>query len=368
MSDDMRPAGPAENTDAATAPARWLLDAAADGRVALTQTFALSRAVVRDAAERWPDWWDAELFGSPHREADMRVLEALHAGLRRLRLVRRRGRKLFATARGRELAADPAALIVELASDLGGGDAFTNTVANAVIDVLARAEWCEHDQLVGPALRAARRGGWRDPDGNPPDERDVSWVVGEVLCRGEAYGLIARRRDRSEPRRWHSLIALTPAGRAALGHERREGEHATTLVFDAELLSVRAEDVHGVSALLAVASHDHLTALHDAILDAFGLDDDHLYSFWLDGRFWGEPSTEFARPGMPDTDPPTADVLLAELDLEIGHRIAYVFDFGDEWRVALTLRERIDDDTGPSPRVVKRHGAPPPQYPPLDDE
>jgi hypothetical protein len=85
----------ASGVDEATAPARWLLDAAAGG-VALTQTNALARAVVREAAERWPDWWDAELFGAPHREADLAVLSALHEGLRRLRLVRRRGRWLYA--------------------------------------------------------------------------------------------------------------------------------------------------------------------------------------------------------------------------------------------------------------------------------
>jgi hypothetical protein len=65
--------------DEATAPARWLLDAAAEG-VALTQTHALARVVVREAAERWPGWWDAELFGPPHRETDLAVLSALHEG------------------------------------------------------------------------------------------------------------------------------------------------------------------------------------------------------------------------------------------------------------------------------------------------
>jgi hypothetical protein len=131
----------------ATAPARWLLDAAADGGVALTQTNALARAVVREAAERWPGWWNADLFGPPHREADMAVLEALHEGLRRLRLVRRRGRKLHAAVRGRELAEDPTALLRTLASDLGGDDPFTEMVAGEVVDTLATRAPCTHDEL-----------------------------------------------------------------------------------------------------------------------------------------------------------------------------------------------------------------------------
>jgi hypothetical protein len=88
--------------------------------VALTQTNVLARAVVREAAERWPDWWDAEVHGPPHREADVRVLEMLREGLRGLGFVRRRGRRLFTTARGRHLSEDPAALLNVLAGDIGG--------------------------------------------------------------------------------------------------------------------------------------------------------------------------------------------------------------------------------------------------------
>ena len=173
----------------ATAAARWLLEAGVEG-IPLTQTHALARAVVREAAERWTGWWDAELFGPPHREGEVAVLQELHEGLRRLKLVRRRGRRLFSTPRGRQLTGDPAALLQLLLSDLGGGDAFTEVVAAVVTARLAGGLPCEHDDLVAPALRRARQGGWRGPDGQPPGEREVSWTVGDVLCRGEGYGLI----------------------------------------------------------------------------------------------------------------------------------------------------------------------------------
>lgn len=351
----------------ALAPARWLLDAAANGRAPLTQTYALARAVVREAAERWPQWWDAELFGPPHREADVPLLGALHQGLRRLRLVRRRGRELHATVAGRKLLEDPAALLYELAQDLGGADAFTDAIAEEIIDRLMHSAPCAHEQLHAPALKRALDGGWRDPAGQPPGERDVSWVVGEVLCRAEAYGLIGRTRGPDDARRWHSLILLTPVGQRVLGRGAEEVDGRVVLVFDAELVGGMAMPVRGVGARVAVAAHEHLTALHDAIQQAFGWSDDHLYSFWLDGRFWGEKSAEIVRPGTPDSESPTADVPMAELDIDVGARIASVFDYGDEWRVLLTLRERREDGETLR-RVLERRGTAPPQYPPLEDE
>jgi hypothetical protein len=352
---------PEELAARAAGPVLWLLDTASNGGVPLTQTNALARIVVREAAEGWPDWWNAELFGPPHREMDMPVLEALREGLLRMRLVRRRGRKLLANTRGRKLAADPIALLYELALDLGGGDQFAAWVADRVVDELSESESCTHDQLVAPA-HAAAQWGWRDTTGNPPSESGVSWVVSDVLCRGESYGLIERKPDPDKPKSWRALISLSPAGRLVLGRTRSEVAGRSVFVFEAELLNV-----NGVSARVAVAGHEHLTELHGAIQQAFRWEDDHLYSFWLDGEFWSRDGEELVRPGTPDTDSPTADVRVGKLRLETGSRIAYVFDYGDDWRVMLTLRERVDGSDAIA-RVSARRGTAPPQYPPLDEE
>lgn len=339
----------------ATAPARWLLGAGVDG-IALTQTNVLARAVVREAAERWPEWWDADVHGPPHREADVRVLEALREGLRRLGLVRRRGRRLFSTARGRQLSDDPAALLHVLSDDLGGGDEFSEVVAAAVADALIGREQAARDDLNGSAARLAASDGWRDARGEPPSARDVSWTVTEVLCRGEAYGLIERRTVAGKPR-WSLAFALTEAGRHEFGAERETPTGGSAFIFDAELANAR-----GVSARLAIGAEQHLTGLHDAIQEAFGWLDDHLYSFWLDGKFWGSKESEFITPDTPDHGVATADVPLAELALAPGAKIAYVFDFGDEWRVMLTLREQTNPDGQAYPRVLERKGSAPPQY------
>lgn len=147
-----------------------------------------------------------------------------------------------------------------------------------------------------------------------------------------------------------------------LGRRRTEVTGRTVFVFDAQLLNVS-----GVNSKVAVAGHEHLTALHDAIQQAFNWENDHLYSFWLDGQFWGDADAERVIPGAPDIDSKTADVPVDELHLKIGARIAYVFDYGDDWRVMLTLRERVDGSQA-IPRVSERRGTAPPQYPPLEDE
>jgi hypothetical protein len=344
---------------AATSPARWLLELGGDGGVPLTQTHALARTVVREAAERWPDWWDADLFGPPHREADMFVLEELREGLVRQRLLRRRGLKLFATAKARNLAGDPLALLYQLASHLGAGDPFETMVAGVVVDVLDAESTATHDQLSKPAHEAAQWG-WRGPDGGPPEERAVSAVVSHVLARAEAYGLIERSSsDPHDSSGWRrEIISLSPAARFILGRNRPLTAGRAVLSFDAELVNAP-----GVGATVAVAAHEHVTALHDAIGLAFGWADDHLYSFWLDGEFWGDKNSELVRPGIPDTEPEsrTADVPVGDLRLSVGARLAYVFDYGDEWRVSLTLRDVLPGGE-PVLRVADKRGTAPPQY------
>jgi hypothetical protein len=72
VSDEPPPIDP-DAARSALEPTLWLLEQAEDG-IALTQTGALNRALVREVAERWPSWWAADLFGPPHREDDVTPL------------------------------------------------------------------------------------------------------------------------------------------------------------------------------------------------------------------------------------------------------------------------------------------------------
>jgi Plasmid pRiA4b ORF-3-like protein len=123
-----------------------------------------------------------------------------------------------------------------------------------------------------------------------------------------------------------------------------------------------------VSRQLAVRGDQTLEDLHEELRRAFEWWDDHLYSFWLDGEFWGDKESEYTSPVEPEDDAKTADVELDQLQLEPGQEIAYVFDFGDEWRVRLRIDEIRPAGDETYPVILESRGKPPPQYPIPEEE
>jgi hypothetical protein len=133
-------------------------------------------------------------------------------------------------------------------------------------------------------------------------------------------------------------------------------------VFDVELV-----EYPDVSRRLAVRGDQTLADLHEELRRTFEWWDDHLYSFWLDGEFWGDKESEYTSPVEPENGVKTADVDLERLGLEPGQEIAYVFDFGDEWRVRLRLDE-VRPAAEETAVVLEVRGKAPPQYAIPDDE
>lgn len=134
-----------------------------------------------------------------------------------------------------------------------------------------------------------------------------------------------------------------------------------TYVFSAELVGFE-----GVRRTITVRDDMTLVDLHYALQSAFGWDDDHLYSFWLDGSFWASEDARYMHPSDADSvDPPgkSACARLDELALEQGRQIAYEFDFERAWRVLLKLREVRAEAGRAVARCIEREGTPPPQYP-----
>ena len=135
--------------------------------------------------------------------------------------------------------------------------------------------------------------------------------------------------------------------------------HATHLyIFRATLVGFR-----GVSRKLAIRSEQTLTDLHQLIYLAFDWYDDHLYAFWLSGKFWGDHEDAFATAGSArEMGFRSAQIRLDELGLEVGQTLAYVFDFGDEWRVRLKLSEIRPAVGTELPQILDSRGESPPQY------
>ena len=133
-----------------------------------------------------------------------------------------------------------------------------------------------------------------------------------------------------------------------------------TLVFNAELVGFE-----GVHRTIAIRDDLTLVDLHYALQSAFGWDDDHLYAFWLDGAFWATDCDPYLHPlygASGERVCKSAYTPLVELGLDVGGKIAYVFDFASEWRVGLTLQRAVAARGKDPARVLESVGQAPPQY------
>jgi hypothetical protein len=140
------------------------------------------------------------------------------------------------------------------------------------------------------------------------------------------------------------------------------------MAHDAITFRASLQGFTGVDREIAVRSDQTLVHLHRVLQDAFVWDDDHLYSFWLDGEFWGSAESEYTAPFELEPGEKSADVKLASLGLLPGATIAYIFDFGDNWSVRLTVLATAPADQEPYPRILASRGEVPPQYEEEDDE
>ncbi len=132
----------------------------------------------------------------------------------------------------------------------------------------------------------------------------------------------------------------------------------------AEIYVLRAAlaGFRGVSRKLALRGDETLADLHQLLQFAFEWDDDHLYAFWLTGAFWDRQVASYGRPEFEQEGQRSARARLDRLDLQVGQKLAYVFDFGEEWRVRLTVVEIRPASTATFPPILASCGDAPPQY------
>ncbi|MCQ6277246.1 plasmid pRiA4b ORF-3 family protein [Bacillus sp. V3B] len=111
--------------------------------------------------------------------------------------------------------------------------------------------------------------------------------------------------------------------------------------------------------VLQVSSTHTLLDLHYLIQRAFHFDDDHLYTFYMDGKKYGENC--YNAP-MDNFGPYVNEAEIGDLNLYEGQGFLYLFDFGDEWEFDIQVLKIIEDEENAAPRILEEHGEDPDQY------
>ena len=126
-----------------------------------------------------------------------------------------------------------------------------------------------------------------------------------------------------------------------------------------------------ISRTIQILGHQTLHDLHKAIFKAFDRFEEHLYEFNL-GKGPGDGSKRYLSGGGWDDKSTTARApetsTLDSLKLRAGRRFGYTFDMGDNWEHVIDVVSVTETSAkGKYPRVMKKVGASPPQYPDEDE-
>ena len=111
---------------------------------------------------------------------------------------------------------------------------------------------------------------------------------------------------------------------------------------------------------IALKGNLDLHSFGDVILKAFEFDNDHLHEFsYKNQQGLLEKIYHYACHENLSSD----EVLIGELNLQIGSEMDYLFDFGDRWRFHIVLEELDPEGLKlKKPVVLKKYGEAPPQY------
>jgi len=139
------------------------------------------------------------------------------------------------------------------------------------------------------------------------------------------------------------------------------------------ILRAAFEDDKTVYRDIEIEGSKSLYQLAEAIVAAFGFDFDHAFGFYTGKPYEWErqlPCYELFA-DMGDADPGVLGVektKIAQAFPAAGHTMNFLFDYGDDWRFAVSLKEfgRKSAKTR-YPRIVASKGEAPPQYPDPDE-
>jgi len=121
----------------------------------------------------------------------------------------------------------------------------------------------------------------------------------------------------------------------------------------------------GIWRKIAISSEHTLEDLHFVIQSAFSFDSDHLYGFFMDGKKWSHDAFYASE----SNEGPYADeVRIGDLELFVGKKFLYLFDFGDEWHFWVKLvKIKKEEPMLSEPEIIESKGKDPEQYPSMED-
>lgn len=111
---------------------------------------------------------------------------------------------------------------------------------------------------------------------------------------------------------------------------------------------------------IAVKGNVDLHSFADVILEAFEFDDDHLHEFsYKNQQGLIEKICHYECHENLSSD----EVLIGELNMQIGSEMFFLFDFGDSWHFHIILEELdLEGLKLKKTAILKKHGEPPMQY------
>lgn len=187
--------------------------------------------------------------------------------------------------------------------------------------------------------------------GMPDDEEPVLEAVPQVQLDGERIAV---------PVRYTVPLDMIEAGDEEKEQLPPASAAAPTTLYR---FHVALEWKPDVWRRIEMRGDQTLEDLHYAIQDAFGWDDDHLYSFYLNGRAF-DPKMEYCSP-YADCERHVSGYRLENVDLRPHKKLLYLFDYGDELRHTVTVEAITKGGVEPRkryPRIAERHGRRVPQY------
>jgi hypothetical protein len=190
---------------------------------------------------------------------------------------------------------------------------------------------------------------------------------GTIDLRGDPIGRLMSRKAAKKP----AKNAVTRAG---------SGQRLYTLevfIISGPMTGRFARKNPVIARTIRIRGDQTLEELHHAIFDAFNREEEHMYEFQVGGK---GPMDRHARryvlPGAlaePLSDrKPAGDLTrttIGSLGVKVDDAFSYWFDFGDDWWHQINVLA-IEDAAprGRYPKVTKRVGESPPQYPNGDEE